>query len=168
MQPLWQEVWRMCLHKPSSLLSPFLLGKGPGGWSKHPPARQRGAQSGCNLPRWFMGVCLHKPSPEGCNLSGKRYGGCASINYIFFTSPFLLGRGPGGWSEHPAPSQGSPEGLRPAGRGLGMSPQHEFSPACLTACLVPYNGASVAIARGIACSRPTPAANSPWPTKHRP
>ena len=49
-QPLWQEVWRMCLHKLLFLTSPFLPGKGPGAWSKHPlkpkpPCRER--------PPWY-------------------------------------------------------------------------------------------------------------------
>ena len=30
-RPLWQEVWRMCLHKLIFFSSPFLKGRGPGG-----------------------------------------------------------------------------------------------------------------------------------------
>ena len=73
--PLWQEVWRTCLHTlspgvdfqraPPFTSRGFLEGRGPGGWS--PLAT----------------------SPEGCTPRG----GPSS-----FTS--LLGRGPGGWSSH--------------------------------------------------------------------
>ena len=38
-------------------------------------------------------------SPEGCLPSGRRHGGCASIHHFALRFPFLLGRGPGGWSE---------------------------------------------------------------------
>ncbi len=37
--PFWQEVWRMCLHKPLLFTAPFLLGRGLGGWSE-PLARR--------------------------------------------------------------------------------------------------------------------------------
>ena len=45
-------------------------------------------------------------SPEGYNPSGRRYGGCASINYASLLAPFLSRRGLGGWSQRvatPAP-----------------------------------------------------------------
>ncbi len=105
-QPLWQEVWRMCLHKLLFLTAPFLPGRGPGGWS---PARVSGES-------------------RGGNLSGKRYGGCASINSSSLLSPFLPGKGPGGWSKHPAPSQGSPEGCAPLAGVWGCLPNMNSRP----------------------------------------
>ena len=76
--------------------------------------------------------------PEGCKPFGRRYGGCASITYfISFCSPFLVGRGLGGWCARTAGgySRGTPtvedvphahgpkgesEGHRPIGRRSGV------------------------------------------------
>ena len=76
-QPHWQEEWRMCLHKLRFFTPPFLKGRGPGGWSG--PALRR-VQAG---------------SPEGCNPTGRRNGGCASINYVSLLPPSFQEGGQG-------------------------------------------------------------------------
>ena len=42
-QPLWQAVWRMCLHKLILFTTPFLSGRGSGGWSA--PLSRRSPES---------------------------------------------------------------------------------------------------------------------------
>ena len=90
------------------------------------PPCKRGSRGG--VPLWrspggpshhvsLRGTCK-RGSPEGAHPSGRRYGGCASIKPRFFTSPFLLGRGLGGWSEPPSrPSYKSQES--------GTTPSHQ-------------------------------------------
>ena len=111
----------------SSLLSPFLPGRGPGGWSEH-PAPTQGIQRSAALWEGSEGVPqrMQAGSPEGCNLSGRRNGGCASINSSSLLSPFLPGRmgplrgdGPNTLLQ-PRESSGAP----PFGRGLRVSPAH--------------------------------------------
>ncbi len=135
--PQWQEVWRMCLHKPSSLLFPLPLRKGARGMVRPTPAgvwgcaptqggspeghRPNGRSLGVSRapkgesrgapPQWqeVWRMCLHKPSS------------------LLFPLPLRKGaRGmvrptPAGvWGC--APTQGgSPEGHRPNGRSLRVS-----------------------------------------------
>ncbi len=53
--PLWQAVWRMCLHNLLLFISPFLPGRGPGGWSASRltahAVRQRAERAGPALAR---------------------------------------------------------------------------------------------------------------------
>ena len=76
--------------------NPF--GRRHGGVPQH---MQAGSPEGCNPTGRRHGGCepqhMQAGSPEGCNPFGRRYGGCASITYFSLYSPFLPGRGPGGW-----------------------------------------------------------------------
>ena len=69
---------------------------------RHSPAPDRRAASllAMTAPE-TAGVQRAQPpqagSPEGCNPTGRRYGGCASMTYTSVLPPFLSGRGPGGW-----------------------------------------------------------------------
>ena len=160
MQPLWQAVWRMCLHKLILFTTPFLKGRGSGEWSepqlkrsprkrrvqrgatplagargavahslRQSPNRQEVGQDAARAPiearpaiagvqdaappqiaqlpllamtGWRCGPALRRASGEsrGVQPLWQAVWGCASINYRFFTSPFLRKEGgPGGWSE---------------------------------------------------------------------
>ncbi len=78
---------------------------------------KRGSPEGAALWQRFQGLspsACKRESPEGVHPSGRKYGGCASINHSSFLSPFLLGSGPGGWSEpqsRRSPNRGTPEGV---------------------------------------------------------
>ncbi len=78
--PLWQEVWRMCLH--TLLFFTF------------PPSWKEGGQGDGAVPHYGA---YKRGSPEGSTPTGRRSGGCASINDTSLLSPFLEGRGSGGW-----------------------------------------------------------------------
>ncbi len=102
-QPLWQEVWRVSLQLPL-FSSPFLPGRGPGGWSEHLPPN--GACSEAKpLCHEFQRV-----SPSTCKRGVQR--GATSLasgmedvppaSTIFFPLPFR--KGTGGWSEHLPPN----------------------------------------------------------------
>ena len=96
MQPHWQEEWRMCLHKRIIFTSPFLSGRGPGGWSEH-PAPTQGIQRSAALWEGSEGVPprMQAGSPEGCNPTGRRNGGCASINASSLLPPSFQEGGQG-------------------------------------------------------------------------
>ena len=61
--PLWQEVWRTCLHKPRFFTSPFLEGRGPGGWSE-PPSRPSPKSQDSRGPRHLAGAPESAPQPQ--------------------------------------------------------------------------------------------------------
>ena len=110
--------------------------------------------------------------PEGCKPFGRRYGGCASITYfISFCSPFLEGRGLGGWCARTAggvphaPKGGYPQGapLRwgcaaraPKGESEGHRP-YEASAASTAGSEAPTSTTSCGIRIAVSGSfRPEP------------
>ena len=104
----------------------------------YPPSLQEGGRGMVQAP--IEAQPPQAGSPEGCNPTGRRHGGCASITYFSLLSPFLPGRGLGGWSEPQiAASLAAPRNDRsgapgvqraqPFGRGLGVSPRDlSFTP----------------------------------------
>ena len=60
---------------------------------------QRGTASLAGV--WGYPPARASGESRGAPPSGRRYGGCASIHSFSFLSPFLPGRGPGGWSKPP-------------------------------------------------------------------
>ena len=90
--PHWQAVWRMCLHTLHFFTSPFLEGRGPGGWcGQGERSPKRGSPEGSTPTGRRYGGCasstteavvvVQAGSPEGSTPTGRRYGGCASIHY---------------------------------------------------------------------------------------
>ena len=86
----------MCLHKLIIFTSPFLSGRGAEGWSEH-PAPTQGIQRSAALWEGSEGVPqrMQAGSPEGRNLSGRRNGGCASINSSSLLPPSFQEGGQG-------------------------------------------------------------------------
>ena len=103
-QPHWQAEWRMCLHRLIFFIFPLpdsgeSRGAQPhwqavwGVWQRKPPGME-------DVRRFFTFPLRESGESRGEHYpSGRRYGGCASIDSSLF-SPFLEGRGPGGWP-HP-------------------------------------------------------------------
>ena len=105
--PLWQEVWRMCLHTLLFLISPFLEGRGTGGWCSRPSRRAVPTSGG----------------PEGAAL-WQGSGGVPQSTEI--SAPFLKGRGRGRWYARPSQRTTPQAGVQrapPYGGGLGVSPR---------------------------------------------
>ena len=173
-QPHWQEEWRMCLHKLLFFTSPFLPGRGPGGWSEPlsrrspksrecngttltPSLRAAAKQSGVGvgtprrvapsarrpphsrLPRRFTprkdGAVVVR-SRTTARSSGESRGvqphwqeewRMCLHKLLFFTSPFLSGRGSGGWCEPLSRQSSKPQqesrGRRPLAGVLGVPPK---------------------------------------------
>ena len=131
-------LWRMCLHKLLFFsFYPLPLRKGAGGMVRatsaaNPPIaraqrtqpfdRALGPSPSTTKQESALWGCPQRESRGRSHLAGVW--GCPPD--VLFTSPFLLGRGPGGWSEPRA--RRTPQSRAPRGRSpltaLWGCPQH--------------------------------------------
>ena len=166
--PLWQAVWRMCLQTLHFLTFPPSWKEGGQGDGPRPyrgqspePREPSGVwRRGPALRwRWWCPQCMKRGSPEGSTPTGRRYGGCASINDTSLLSPLPSRKGARGMVRAPieakAPNRespaagggvpittvavvvppvheaGSPEGSTSSGRLHGIPRYNEGGVTCL-------------------------------------
>ena len=143
-QPPWQEVWRMCLHEPISLL-PLPERKGARGMVRTTieakPRTVEGWRCGPSTARphwrWRSGCppALASGESRGVQPHWQEVWRTCLHKQIYFSSPFLSGRGPGDGACHyrgAAPSRGRcSSAATPPQIATSRAPRNDAPPAAL-------------------------------------
>ena len=147
MHPLWQAVWRMCLHTLLFFTFPpsWKEGGQGDGAVPHYGACKRGVQRGAPLWQVVWRMCLHKllfftsPLPGSGESRGEHphwqavWRMCLHKLHFFTFPPSWKegGQGDGAVPHYGACKRGSPEGCTPTGRLQGIPRYNEGGVTCL-------------------------------------